>query len=117
MINAVQGTPIEGYGVVIAYDDSDGWYDHQMPPVVNQSSSSSDALTTTATTVSGVTTVTLSCGNGATALPGNEGRSCLGPLWLQCCSPASVGDLSVGQGKLRGSHADGSDLGVAIHRG
>jgi phospholipase C len=31
--------------VVIAYDDSDGWYDHQMPPVVNTSQSSADALT------------------------------------------------------------------------
>jgi phospholipase C len=30
--------------VIIAYDDSDGWYDHQMPPVVNPSSSSADAL-------------------------------------------------------------------------
>ena len=25
--------------MVIAYDDSDGWYDHQMPPIVNQSAS------------------------------------------------------------------------------
>jgi phospholipase C len=25
--------------VVIAYDDSDGWYDHQMPPIVNASAS------------------------------------------------------------------------------
>ena len=31
--------------VVIAYDDSDGWYDHQMSPIVNQSSDASvDAL-------------------------------------------------------------------------
>ena len=30
--------------VVILYDDSDGWYDHQMPPIVNQSSSPADAL-------------------------------------------------------------------------
>jgi phospholipase C len=29
--------------VVIAYDDSDGWYDHQMPPIVNQSNSPADA--------------------------------------------------------------------------
>ena len=28
--------------VVIAYDDSDGWYDHQMPPIVNQSNSPAD---------------------------------------------------------------------------
>jgi phospholipase C len=31
--------------VVIAYDDSDGWYDHQMGPIVNQSASAQDALT------------------------------------------------------------------------
>ncbi|MGA8170771.1 MAG: alkaline phosphatase family protein [Methylocystis sp.] len=30
--------------VVIAYDDSDGWYDHQMPPIVNPSFTSADAL-------------------------------------------------------------------------
>jgi phospholipase C len=42
--------------VVIAYDDSDGWYDHQMPPIVNQSASPAD--------VPGF------CGTGANALPG-----------------------------------------------
>src|SRR5207248_11314351 len=31
--------------VVIAYDDSDGWYDHVMPPIISQSSSVADALT------------------------------------------------------------------------
>jgi phospholipase C len=32
--------------VLIAYDDSDGWYDHQMSPIVNQSDdASTDALT------------------------------------------------------------------------
>jgi phospholipase C len=30
--------------VVIAYDDSDGWYDHQMSPIVNDSQSTADAL-------------------------------------------------------------------------
>jgi phospholipase C len=28
--------------VVIAYDDSDGWYDHVMPPIVNESASPAD---------------------------------------------------------------------------
>ncbi len=42
--------------VVIAYDDSDGWYDHQMPPIVNQSASPADAPGF--------------CGTGANALPG-----------------------------------------------
>lgn len=30
--------------VIIAYDDSDGWYDHQMGPIVNQSDVSDDQL-------------------------------------------------------------------------
>ncbi len=48
--------------VVIAYDDSDGWYDHQMPPIVNQSASPADALTGAGF-----------CGTGANALPGPGG--------------------------------------------
>jgi phospholipase C len=31
--------------VVIAYDDSDGWYDHVMSPIVSQSSTPADGLT------------------------------------------------------------------------
>jgi len=31
--------------VIIAYDDSDGWYDHMVPPLINQSQTSIDALT------------------------------------------------------------------------
>jgi phospholipase C len=49
--------------VIIAYDDSDGWYDHQMGPIMNQSTSPADALT-------GVGL----CGNGADALPGPNGN-------------------------------------------
>jgi phospholipase C len=47
--------------VVIMYDDSDGWYDHQMSPIVNQSHGSQDALTGAGL-----------CGSAAdsTALPG-----------------------------------------------
>ena len=30
--------------IVIAYDDSDGWYDHVMPPVVNESQTAYDFL-------------------------------------------------------------------------
>jgi len=37
-INKLQRTPYwHSTAVVIAYDDSDGWYDHQMSPIVNQS--------------------------------------------------------------------------------
>jgi phospholipase C len=38
VINALQASPEwSSTAVVVAYDDSDGWYDHQMPPVVNPS--------------------------------------------------------------------------------
>ena len=45
--------------VVLAYDDSDGWYDHQLGPIVNTSATTTDALTGTG-----------SCGTGTAALPG-----------------------------------------------
>jgi phospholipase C len=45
--------------VVINWDDSDGWYDHQMGPIVNPSTSAADALTAPG-----------ACGNGSSALPG-----------------------------------------------
>jgi phospholipase C len=67
--------------VIIAYDDSDGWYDHQMGPIVNQSSTSQDALTNGA------------CGNGNTALSSEsslhaQGRCGYGPrLPLLVISP------------------------------
>ena len=38
VINALQNSPEwASTAVIIAYDDSDGWYDHQMPPVMNPS--------------------------------------------------------------------------------
>jgi phospholipase C len=38
-INTLQQSPFwNDTAVVITYDDSDGWYDHQMPPIVNPSS-------------------------------------------------------------------------------
>jgi phospholipase C len=64
VINMLEQTPEwESTAVVIAYDDSDGWYDHQFSPIVNQSTTPADALTGPGT-----------CGNGATALPGIAGN-------------------------------------------
>jgi phospholipase C len=67
--------------VIIAYDDSDGWYDHQMGPLVNQSSTSQDALTNG------------TCGDGSTSLASTtsqhaQGRCGYGPrLPLLVISP------------------------------
>jgi phospholipase C len=68
--------------VIVAYDDSDGWYDHQMGPIVNASTSPSDGLTGPG-----------QCGDGTTALPGPavdhaQGRCGYGPrLPLLVISP------------------------------
>ncbi|MDE3157132.1 MAG: alkaline phosphatase family protein [Acidobacteriota bacterium] len=70
--------------VIIAYDDSDGWYDHQLGPIVNQSTTPSDALSAVG-----------ACGDGSTALPGidagnphAQGRCGYGPrLPLLVISP------------------------------
>ena len=82
MINKLQSLPSwHETAVIIADDDSDGWYDHQMPPIVNQSSSPDDALTGT------------SCGDGSAALAGltaahAQGRCGYGPrLPLLLISP------------------------------
>jgi phospholipase C len=62
VINFLQQSPEWGStAVVIAYDDSDGWYDHQMGPIVNQSTSPADALTAVG-----------ACGDGSTALSGPD---------------------------------------------
>jgi len=72
--------------VVIAYDDSDGWYDHQLGQIVNQSSTAADVLSGPG-----------ACGNGDSALPGinpgtvhAQGRCGYGPrLPLLVISPWS----------------------------
>jgi phospholipase C len=51
--------------VFIAYDDSDGWYDHQLGQIVNQSTTADDMLTGNG-----------QCGSGTdTALPGPSGAT------------------------------------------
>jgi phospholipase C len=78
VINFLQSRPEwSSTAVVIMYDDSDGWYDHQIGPILNQSHSAADALTGPGL-----------CGSAAdsTALPGVDstnahalGRCGLGP--------------------------------------
>ena len=59
-INFLEAQPAwSSTAVVVMYDDSDGWYDHQMGPIVNQSAGTADALTEPN-----------ACGTGANSLPG-----------------------------------------------
>jgi phospholipase C len=45
VVNAVEESDEWGTtAIVFAYDDSDGWYDHQAPPIVNASATTADAL-------------------------------------------------------------------------
>jgi phospholipase C len=42
-VNFIESTPQwDSTLIVIAYDDSDGWYDHQIGPIVNQSDTTAD---------------------------------------------------------------------------
>lgn len=44
-INRLEQSPDwKNTAVIIAYDDSDGWYDHQIGPILNQSNGAFDAL-------------------------------------------------------------------------
>jgi phospholipase C len=68
-INFLQTLPDwETTAVIIAWDDSDGWYDHVMPPIVNQSTSTADALTAPG-----------ACGNGSGSLEAQQARCGYGP--------------------------------------
>ena len=80
-INRLQKTPEwKNTAVVIAYDDSDGWYDHKMGPIVNQSTDPAhDALTADGT-----------CGTQ----PGTGLRRLPGPLRLRPAA-AAAGRLSL----------------------
>ncbi len=64
-INRLESLPSwSSTAVVIAYDDSDGWYDHQAAPVINQSQTSLDTLSGTG-----------QCGANAADVPsGQQGR-------------------------------------------
>jgi len=85
-INFLEGLPTwSNTAVVIMYDDSDGWYDHEMGPIVNTSQGPADALTgpglcgTAAPLLSGV---------NAGANPNGLGRCGYGPrLPLLVISP------------------------------
>jgi len=65
-INFLQKSPEwQSTAVIIAYDDSDGWYDHVTSPLVNQSATASDQNTQTEAYMCGSV-----AGATTTALPG-----------------------------------------------
>ncbi|HEX4494059.1 MAG TPA: alkaline phosphatase family protein, partial [Thermoanaerobaculia bacterium] len=79
VLNALQQSPEWATtAVIINWDDSDGWYDHVLPPLVNPSTTSADALTGNG-----------ACGSGE-PLAGIQGRCGHGPrLPMLVVSPYS----------------------------
>ncbi|HYZ42758.1 MAG TPA: alkaline phosphatase family protein, partial [Stellaceae bacterium] len=73
-VNAIMRSPFwKTTAIVILYDDSDGWYDHQMSPIINPSAvSTASAANSDQLNGPGV------CGYG-TPLGGIEGRCAYGP--------------------------------------
>ena len=87
-INEIMNTPDWKHtAIVINYDDSDGWYDHANPGVLNPSLSGADNLTNT--TLTGATSGQCGPKPQTTApLGGEQGRCGLGPrLPLLVVSP------------------------------
>ena len=81
VLNALQKSPEwSETAVIILYDDSDGWYDHQMPPIVNPS------FNTVVDTLNGPGVCSTSNGFqqdepvSTTPLNGNFGK----PAWGRC---------------------------------
>ena len=99
-INAIEQSQFwKSTAIIIAYDDSDGWYDQVMPPIVNSSTSVEDALSGTG-----------QCGNGTPA-GGFEDRCGYGQrLPLLVISPYA-------RAELRRQRAHRHDLDPPLHRG
>jgi phospholipase C len=76
VITAVQASgDWDTTAIVLAYDDSDGWYDHQAPTIVNVSASAADGLNGAGSCTSGVQQ-----GGAAPTTPllGNDGKPAQG---------------------------------------
>src|SRR6185437_379041 len=66
VVNAIAKTAYwKDTAIIVAYDDSDGWYDHVLGPVVSQSAVADDALAGPG-----------NCGSGTS---GTQGRCGYGP--------------------------------------
>jgi phospholipase C len=79
LVNFLQARPEwQSTALIIMYDDSDGWYDHQMSPIVNQSASAADALTSPGLCGSSSATTALP-GVDPVANPHAQGRCGYGP--------------------------------------
>lgn len=69
-INAIEESPFwKSTAIVINWDDSDGWYDHQMSPIINSSAEESSNQSQYGDNLNG----TGVCGNGSPTLKNSDG--------------------------------------------
>jgi phospholipase C len=101
-IDALQKTPDwSSTAVIVNYDDSDGWYDHAYPGVINPSASPGDNLTnTTLGKIGAGNAVSQLCGSEPPSpLAGEQGRCGFGPrlpmLVISPCAQANSVDHNV----------------------
>jgi len=74
-INSIVSSPFwKSTAIIVLYDDSDGWYDHQMSPIVNPSAVLQAASSSNSDELNGPG----KCGNGV-PLAAIEGRCGYGP--------------------------------------
>ena len=74
VINMLQSTPDwSETAVIVTYDDSDGWYDHVIGPIMNQSTTAKSSVAADALTAPGA------CGSGSNSLMGQQARCGYGP--------------------------------------
>jgi phospholipase C len=80
-INAITRSPFwKTTAIVVMYDDSDGWYDHQMSPIINPSAENSGSFNTSdELNAPGVCGHGTPLGNGATPSVPIQGRCGYGP--------------------------------------
>ena len=110
-INALENTPDwSSTAVVVAYDDSDGWYDHVYSGVHNPSNTS--AVADAARTAGLPDRHRPLRRHHRAPAAGRPER----PLRLRT-PPAAAGHLAVGQAQLRRPHPDRPDLDHQVRRG
>ncbi len=108
VVNSLMQSPFwSTTAVIIAYDDSDGWYDHQMGPIVNGSFTTLDALTGAGACGTSGTTPQL-----AWAEFGRPSRE--RPMRLRSTA-AAISNFSLGEAELRRSHNYRSDFDSSLH--
>ena len=108
-INTIMQSPFwRSTAIVIAYDDSDGWYDHQMSPIVNPSAVNIQGNSSRQRSAEWARKV-----RQWYSAEGRQRQPDPGSLRLWPAA-AAAGDFALCQAKLCRQHADRPELGLAF---